>query len=55
MINSIRAEEGAMVNIAEHDGAGSRQREVVLLDDHEVLVDGHLLVVVEDISHCAIV
>ena len=46
VLNSLRAVEGEPLYFRYHDGLGSGKREVVLLYDHEFLVDGHLVVVV---------
>ena len=52
---SFMLNHGDLFNLWEKNLSGSRQGEVVLIDDDEVFADGHLLILVKDISHFVII
>ena len=48
VLHSLGAVEGHALDIRDHDGLGRRQREVVLFDYQQLLVDCYLAVVVQN-------
>jgi hypothetical protein len=48
VLHSLGAVEGHALDIRDHDGLGRRQREVVLFDYEQLLVDCYLVVVVQN-------
>lgn len=51
MRDSLGDDERDSFNITEEDGFGGGEREIVLIDNDEILIDGYLVVLIENFCH----